>query len=746
MRSLLSMKISLIRGMVGLGLWLAVGLAASAAISDRLTLSLNGEWQLAESVSADVPGAFERVVPVPGLVDLAKPGLAATGLESAQRNYFWYRTTFETPDEPFYFAQLIIHKAKYGAKVWLNGELVGEHAFNFSAGEFDIASGLTPPGETNTLLVRLAAHPSLQEEHIVWGHDFEKNKHIPGIYDDVEIVFTGWHRFREVQIAPSWRKQNVMVDVKLGGCGDPITLPVEYRVTEVDSGRVVTEGQAMYDLPREPFEIELPAGLPWSPEAPFLYRLDLSIDGDSWSHRFGLRDFEFNAETGFAELNGKTYFLRGTNICLFRFFEDEQRGAKPWDREWVRLLFQRMKAMEWNSFRFCLGPAPRWWYDICDEVGLLVQDEFPIWYGAEAETYPEAFTAEALAPQYTDWMQERWNHTSIVIWDAQNESVTPETGRAIAMVRGLDMTDRPWDNGYSPPQRPTDPVESHPYVLQNFLGRDPGPQGPLYEFMRERRIPDNGPSELSPPADGGRYPNPIINNENVFFWITREGKPTALTRWIFNRMYPEDSPPEVYYRAYGYKYHRLISYWRVHRTSAAVQEFCVLGYSRGIEEKGYTADNFIDLENLTFKPFYYDYAYAAFYPIGLLVDRWEEIHAPGAVVEIPVLMCNDLAEDWVGEIGFEIRDESDKMVSQGSLPASIEALGVQNISFEQSMPMEEGDYRLIAALEHEGRTVRFEYQFAIGELPEMEAVETPADGDNDQFIHEHDDGLIEADG
>ncbi len=738
------MKTSPVRKLGWAGVLLAGCLVANGTMSDRLTVSLNGDWELAESVGADAPGVFERTVPVPGLVDLAEPGLAATGVESAQRNYFWYRTTFDTPDEAFRRAQLRIHKAKYGSKVWLNGRLVDEHDFNFSAGEFELAEHLKPAGETNGLLVQVAAHPSLQPDHIVWGHDFEKNKHIPGIYDDVEIVFTGRHRFDSVQLAPSWQRRNVLVDVDVFGHSPSSPIQVDYRVTEAATAKVIAEGHESLDPAGQSFEIPMPKGRPWSPEDPFLYEIELSIDGDSWSHRFGLRDFAFNADTGFAELNGGTYFLRGTNICLFRFFEDSQRGSKPWDREWVQLLFQRMKDMQWNSFRFCLGPAPRWWYDICDEVGLLVQDEFPIWYGAEAETYPEAFMADALVPQYTDWMRERWNHTSIVIWDAQNESVTPETGAAIQRVRGLDLTDRPWDNGYSPPQRPDDPVEAHPYVLQNFLGRDPGPQGPLYEFMRERRIPDNGPSELSPPADGGRYPNPIINNENVFFWITREGQPTALTRWIFNRLYPEDSPPEVYYEAYGYKYHRLISYWRVHRTSAAVQEFCVLGYSRGIEEQGYTADNFVDLENLTFKPFYHDYAYAAFFPVGLLIDRWEEIHAPGAAVDIPILMCNDFPAPWSGEITFKLINAEGEVAGRQVVPARLPALGTADFVVSQQLPMVEGAYRIEATFTHEGEVIRFEYHFSVGEVPDMET--DPADdSSNDQFIHEQDDGLIEAD-
>ena len=67
--------------------------------------------------------------------------------------------------------------------------------------------------------------------------------------------------------------------------------------------------------------------------------------------------------------------------------------------------------------------------------------------------------------EYTEWMRERWNHPCVVIWDGQNETVTSETGKAIRAVRHLDLSGRPWDNGWSQPQAPTDCVEAHPYAF-----------------------------------------------------------------------------------------------------------------------------------------------------------------------------------------------------------------------------------------------------------------------------------------
>lgn len=58
---------------------------------------------------------------------------------------------------------------------------------------------------------------------------------------------------------------------------------------------------------------------------------------------------------------------------------------------------------------------------------------------------PGCRAADKLAEQYREWMQERWNHPCVVIWDACNETDLPETEEAYTQVRALDLSHRPWD-------------------------------------------------------------------------------------------------------------------------------------------------------------------------------------------------------------------------------------------------------------------------------------------------------------
>ena len=131
--------------------------------------------------------------------------------------------------------------------------------------------------------------------------------------------------------------------------------------------------------------------------------------------------------------------------------------------------------MHWGSIRYCIGFPPELWYDIADEEGFLIQDEFPIWIGDATKPGPPGIDrpkADKLIAEYTEWMRERWNHPCAAIWDASNETFTPETVQAIQAVRHLDLSNRPWDNGWSEPQCPTDVAECHPYLFVRLSGWD----------------------------------------------------------------------------------------------------------------------------------------------------------------------------------------------------------------------------------------------------------------------------------
>lgn len=715
----------------------------------RTSVLLNGEWDIAQSLKDKIPEEFNRAVPVPGMVDLAVPAFDSVGFQNGLRNYFWYRTKFTSDQEDFTSVKLKVHKAKFAPKIWLNGKELGHSYKNFTPTEYDITGALAEVGKENELVVRLFAHHELLPDSVVWGHDFEIIRYTPGIYDNVELIYANAPLIENVQIVPDILNREIQAIVWLDKV-DRAKPQIRFRITEDKGGKEISKG--IEYLPMTEVQgrdaviltIKIPDCTLWSPENPFLYNLDVETAGDHFSSRFGMRKFEFNSKTGFAELNGETYFMRGTNICFHRFMDDDLRTTQPWDKSWVRKLYQTIKDMNMNSFRFCLGFPPEFWYDMADEMGFLVADEYPIWYGTNPEAFNKLPTSNELVKEYTSWMEERWNHASVVLWDAQNESVVGFTGEAIQKVRALDISNRPWDNGYAPPMAPTDPIEAHPYILQNYLGRKPGVYGPVYPYLKDRIIPDNGPSELSPPADGGKYPNPIINNENVFFWIGRNGRPTWLTRTIYENIYGKGLSVDDYRRINSKMLGRLLSYWRVHRTSAAVSHFCMLGYSREdtVEtarivntQRGATSDNFIDINRLILEPNFKRDAFNAFYPIGMFINRWEAIQVAGSSLELPVLYCNDLytSEDIETSVTLTFDDVKE---TDETHHVHLEGLKTATLDLMLELPERTGSVTVEVSFNHHDHVISQQYEFEL--VDDLEDHINSDAGENRQFIHNED--------
>ena len=73
-------------------------LNAAPALAERVVNVLDGQWEIAEGSMGTMPARFDRRVPVPGLVDEARPSFAGVGQPSV-REAFWYRRTFKVKGE-----------------------------------------------------------------------------------------------------------------------------------------------------------------------------------------------------------------------------------------------------------------------------------------------------------------------------------------------------------------------------------------------------------------------------------------------------------------------------------------------------------------------------------------------------------------------------------------------------------------------------------------------------------------------
>lgn len=666
-------------------------LAAPADAGPRRVLSLDGTWEIAEGTLAAVPATFSRTVSVPGLVSLATPAFASppgppladrrkTTLPDPAREAFWYRRTFRFDGPVPAVARLKVHKAMFTSQVILNGRALGDHAPSFTPGYFDVRAALRS-GE-NVLLIRIGASLDSVPRGYANASEFEKLRYIPGILDSVELILSGTPHLVHVQTAPDIAQQTVRVAAVLRNDGAAAgRTAVTFVVREAGSGRVVGREHLPAVACAATTETAVDVRIPiadcrlWSPESPFLYRLEVDCGTDKFTTRFGMREFRFDPATGRAVLNGRPYFMRGTNFTLYRFFEDPDCGDLPWRADWVRRLHQRVKDMQWNCVRYCIGFPPEAWYDVADELGILVQDEFPVWGIGAIE-------ADKLASEYTGWMRERWNHPSVVIWDAQNETRSPVTGEALTQVRHLDLSGRPWDNGWAPPMAATDSLETHPYHFSNpcFL------LGDLALASRSARV--------GPAAKGTTHA--IIVNEYGWLWLNRDGTPTTLTRDLYRNLAGPNASSERRRHLHATHLAADTEFWRSYREVAAVMHFTTLGYSHA---DGQTSDHWLDVRTLQWEPQFERYVRDAFAPVGLMIEFWRGTALLGSTARVPVRLINDLDSAWSGAVKLRLRPAGGgtaafEQQQAGAMPPH----GQAALEFSCTWPPQPGAYVLEAEI------------------------------------------------
>jgi beta-galactosidase len=684
----------------------------------RKIISLDGEWNIAESIDGkSVPDSFNAVVPVPGLVDLAQPAFAGVGLPSDKRNFFWYSKTIDADD--IYDKDVVLlklHKALYSPRIYINNQLAGENPFCFTPTILNIKPFLKRG--KNEIVIRIYSYKDLVPDTIPVGTDIEKVRYIPGIYDDVELIGTNYPLIKNIQVVPDVENKRIRVVAWIGNDTKPKSCKPFYIVRESKSGKTMVSG--VFDKfnmkgngnDSLDFTVAIPDCRLWSPEDPFLYEIVLSTGGDDMKVRFGMRTFRFDPNLKRAMLNGKPYFLLGTNINLHRFFEDSLRGTLPWNKEWVRKMHQEFKKMNWNAYRMCIGFAPDWWYDIADEEGFLIQDEYDLWgvFLSDSTRFStrefKRHKASVLALEYAAWMRERWNHPSLAIWDAQNETLWGETGKAIQMVRHLDLSNRPWDNGFSAPQCSTDVLESHPYQFLGYIGgiEKPGKDGPLKDKMACHPSLSNDPSEYDAPKDGSKFPNAVLVNEYCALFLYRDGSPTKVCEKLFT-MFPGTHTPEKRFELRYLVLAAKTEYWRTYPSVAGVLYFCSLTCDRktGILPS-VVSDEWMDVKNLKFHPLFIKYVKPAFSPVAMMVDFWEPTAKPGQKFKIPVYLINDLYEDWQGVVTLAVV-KGDEIINSIQKKTAIKSLTKNPEIFEISMPNRNGEYDLMASLIYRGDTV-----------------------------------------
>ncbi|VGO23492.1 glycoside hydrolase family 2 TIM barrel-domain containing protein [Pontiella sulfatireligans] len=396
-------------------------------MSSRGTISLNGEWKFlkddlrgAEAAAFDDASWRSVVVPHDWSVEASFSNEFEGATGYLPGGIGWYRKTFQSLETETTY--LHFDGVYNNASIYLNGEKLGDHPYGYSPFCFDVSDKVRP-GE-NVLAVRVD-HSRYCDSRWYTGS---------GIYRNVELIGTSdthipvWGTFVTTPEI-SADKATVQVQVEVS---NPEGAVLSIAIIAPDGQQVAVSEDKALQVSSFKFQVSNPQL--WDVDAPNLYKAVTTVSKggktvDEYTTTFGIRTIRFDANEGFF-LNGKHTYIKG--VCLHH--DGGCVGAAVPKDVWRR-RFETLKAAGVNAIRIAHNPGSSEFLDLCDEMGLLVQDEFfDEWDNPKdkrknmneqhddyiSRGYTEHFQEHA-ERDLKDVMRSHRNHPSIFQWSIGNE-------------------------------------------------------------------------------------------------------------------------------------------------------------------------------------------------------------------------------------------------------------------------------------------------------------------------------------
>ena len=392
----------------------------------RKSICLNDGWRfhLGDAADAYYMGFDDRgwrqvTVPHDWAVEHPFDPCWASGTGYLPGGVGWYRGHFcLDPEDAARRVRVTFEGVYKRARVWINSNYLGQHAYGYTGFSFDI-SEFVRPGE-NVIAVRVD-HSEVADSRWYTGS---------GIDRPVTLTVTD----------PVCFQEHGVFAVTEADDGEEALIRIRYETEGADAVRFAlldAEGQTAAEGKAEGAKgcLRLQAVSPrrWSPADPFLYTLcgEAEKNGtvcDRLEIPFGVRTAVFDADKGFF-LNGENMKLKG--VCVHH--DAGCLGAAVPESVW-RIRLEKLKAMGCNALRTAHNPPDPDLLDLCDRLGFLVMDEaFDEWEGIKNKWWqghnvypPKHFGYAEDFPQWHEQdlraMVERdRNHPCVILWSIGNE-------------------------------------------------------------------------------------------------------------------------------------------------------------------------------------------------------------------------------------------------------------------------------------------------------------------------------------
>ncbi|TXG39538.1 sugar-binding domain-containing protein [Seonamhaeicola maritimus] len=343
----------------------------------------------------------------------------------------WYRKTFSVEKESLSKTTYINFDGVYmNSEVWVNGNYLAKRPYGYISFRYDISKYLKAGKNNIAVRVDNSLEPSAR-----WYHPC-------GIYAAVKLIEVNPVHFKPNTIfvtTPLIESQKAIVNIDA-----EVTSPqkgLKYKVILYSpDGKELDKNCEKLKIVNPSIQLEVNNPKLWSPETPNLYKaVTLILDGkkviDEVETTFGFKTVEWKTETGFW-LNEENVKLKG--VC--EHWEGGPVGG-AWTKPMLRWKLQALKDMGINAIRPSHNPTPPMFYDICDEIGLLVMDEiFDGWHKKAPQDYGKQAFDEWWQRDVKEWITRDRNHPSIFVWSLGNETHSDVAPELVGYGKKLDPT------------------------------------------------------------------------------------------------------------------------------------------------------------------------------------------------------------------------------------------------------------------------------------------------------------------
>ncbi len=344
-----------------------------------------------------------------------------------------YRTEIRVSKKNEHNYFLLFKAAAQAAEVRVNGQQATIHKGGYTPFTVDI----TPYVREGSNEVEVTTNNEMDLTMPPVSSDFNKNN---GLHDRVFLLTTGpvyidtqtmgYTGLHVQQKNVSEKRADIIVETQLmNSLVQPQKAQVEVTVTDA-KGKVVAEDLQSLTLAGTGrrgqrfsqvltlYEPHLWSGL----EDPYLYhvQLQVKVDGkavENRSIRIGLRSFYMDPDKGFI-LNGRYYPLRGVSM-----HQDKYLRASALTEADIRRDFEDIRELGCNFIRLAHYPHSELTFDLCDELGIVVQTEIP-WVnecGPDTTRFDQRAFQRNIVGAFQEMVRGHYNHPSIVFWGMWNE-------------------------------------------------------------------------------------------------------------------------------------------------------------------------------------------------------------------------------------------------------------------------------------------------------------------------------------